>query len=387
MAVTCHPDPAPMSVLDRYLIRATLTAFLGSLVGITAVVWVTQSLRSVDLLTTQGQTLWTYLFVTALAIPSLALVVAPVALFGAVVWVLNRLNGDSELAALSAAGVTPMKLMRPFIIVTVIVALGTGLLSLSAIPASLRTIRDIVTNIRADVLVNVLKPGAFTSFDQGITVHVKAREGEATLVGMLIEDTSAPEQDLVYTAERGQVARTEGGTYLVLENGALQRRAAGSDDVSIVTFQSYAFDLSPLADQGGVTSYRPRERRLRDLWSPAQEADESASQRGRIRAELHDRLTAPLYPLVFVLIAFAALGRTRSNRQGRFTAIAAAILSIVAVRIGGLGLNNLSQAQAWAVPATYALLLLAAFGSAVLIWGTPRMPRFAPRQGLRRATA
>jgi lipopolysaccharide export system permease protein len=350
-----------MTALDRYIIRTTLSSFLASLFGTTAVVWVTQSLRSLDLITSQGQTLWTYLLVTALSIPSLALVVAPVAMFGAMMWVLNRLNGDSELAALSAAGVTPLHLLRPFAIVTAFVAICVGMLSISAIPASLRSIRDIVTNIRADVVVNVLRPGAFSQFDGGVTVHVRNRDANNALVGMLIEDNSSPDENLIYTAEKGQVARMGTSTYLVLENGALQRKVPGKDDVSIVVFDSYAFDLAPLAGSASVLSYRPRERSIAELWNPPPEA-RIGTQEGRIRAELHERLVNPLYPIVFVAIAFAALGTTRSNRQNRFSAIAAAIGAIIAVRIAGLALINLSATELWAAPLLYALLGLVTFG-------------------------
>lgn len=347
--------PRVITALDRYIIRTTTSSFLASLIGTTAVVWLTQSLRSLDILTTQGQTLWTYLLVTALAIPSLMLVVAPVALFGAMMWVLNRLNGDSELAALSAAGITPFRLMRPFVIVTVVVTLAVGALSVSAIPASLRAIRDLVTGIRADVVVNVLRPGAFTTFDKDVTVHIRSRDSNNALIGMLIEDNSKPDENLVYTAERGQLAKTETGTYLVLERGALQRKASGSEDVSIVVFDSYAFDLAPLADKADAILYKPRERSMAELWNPPPEAL-TGSQAGRIRAELHERLANPLYPVVFVAIAFAALGRTRSNRQNRFAATGTAVAIIILVRIAGLGLINLATTSVWAAPALYLLL-------------------------------
>ncbi|MDX6805262.1 LPS export ABC transporter permease LptF [Terrihabitans rhizophilus] len=358
-----------LTALDRYIIRMTGASFLTSLFATTAVVWVTQSLRQIDLLTSKGQSLWTFLLVTTLGLPSLALVVAPVALFGAVMWVLNRLNSDSELAAMSAAGATPLQLMRPFIVVTVVVAIATGVLSTSAIPASLRAVREIVTAIRADVIVNVLRPGAFSTFSQGITVHVRASGAGNSLVGMLIEDDSEPGQNLVYTAERGRVVQAGDTSYIVLENGALQRKASGSDDVSIVVFESYAFDLSPLASQSATASFRPREQTVQNLLNPPAEAVDTSGKRGRIRAELHDRLTNPIYPVVFMLIAFAALGRTRSNRQGRISATLAAVAAIVAVRVAGLGLINLASSAAWAVPALYAFLFLTGAAALALIFG------------------
>ena len=54
-------------------------------------------------------------------------------------------------------------------------------------------------------------------------------------------------------------------------------------------------------------------------------------QPGQFRAELHDRLLAPLYPLAFVMIAFAFLGAPRTTRQSRAWRWSAVILGVSGV--------------------------------------------------------
>ena len=56
-----------------------------------------------------------FLTVTGLSLPTLVTVIAPVALFIATIYTLNRLNGDSELIVMSAAGMAPQRLLRPFL--------------------------------------------------------------------------------------------------------------------------------------------------------------------------------------------------------------------------------------------------------------------------------
>ena len=67
-------------------------------------IWITQALRELDLLTGKGQTILIFLTVTGLSLPALITVISPVALFIATLYTLNRLNGDSELIVMSAAG-------------------------------------------------------------------------------------------------------------------------------------------------------------------------------------------------------------------------------------------------------------------------------------------
>lgn len=365
-----------MKALDRYLLRNASVAFIAALLVLTGVVWATQALHRFDLVTAQGQTLWTFLAVTGLAVPSFALIVAPLALFGAAAFVLNRLNADSEMAALAAAGISPGRLLRPLLLLTVAVSVLTGVLSLSAIPASLRTMRNLITEVRADVLVNVLREGQFTTLEDGITLHVRAREAGGRLVGIFVDDERDPKQELIYTAESGHVAETKNGTFLILENGAVQRKADGAKDAQIVVFDRYAFDLSPLLAGTETTSYKPRERSMAQLLHQDSAKGETRADRGRVLAELHERLVNPLYPFAFMIIAFAALGRPRSTRQRRFAAIFAATAIVFAIRLAGVGTTSLVARFAWAVPLVYAIPLAAcAIGLVVIFW--ERRPRLA----------
>jgi lipopolysaccharide export system permease protein len=364
-----------VTTLDRYLLRNTTLAFLAILLALTGVVWMTQALRQFDLVTAQGQTLWTFLAVTALAIPSFALIVGPVALFGAIAFVLDRLNADSELPALAAAGVSPARLMRPFAILALVVAVLTGALSISAIPASLRTMRNIITAIRADVVLNVLREGTFTTLEDGITLHVRDRQAGGRLEGIFVDDGRDPKQEMVYTSESGHIAQTAEGTFLILEKGAVERKAAGARDAQIVVFDRYAFDLSPLLGAGEVTSYKPRERTMSNLLHPSPADPIARSERGRFLAEVHERLVNPLYPLAFMIVAFAIMGRPGTSRQRRVTAVLAAAAVVFAIRLSGFGAINLVARFAWAVPLVYAVPLLAGAVGLVAIFRESGGPR------------
>src|SRR5687768_15203071 len=112
-----------MGSIGRYIFRTTFAAFLVVLVSLTAIIWVTQALRDLDLLTTQRQTIITFIGITGLIVPLLVLVIAPLALMIAVAHVLNRLGADSEVIVMNASGMSPWRLFQPFLLVSIIVAL------------------------------------------------------------------------------------------------------------------------------------------------------------------------------------------------------------------------------------------------------------------------
>jgi lipopolysaccharide export system permease protein len=345
-----------MSLLDRYVLRLVVLATLATLAALTTVIWLTQALREFDLLTAKGQTLIVFLLVTGLSLPALIAIIAPVSLFIATLYALNKLNGDSELIVMSAAGVSPGRLMRPFAVAALLVGAIVAFMTIWAMPSSFRALRDLVTQIRADLVTKVLREGQFHALDQGITFHYREKSGDA-LLGILIQDRREPGKAVVYLAERGQTVAANDSSYLVLEKGSVQREQPDSRDAAIVAFERYAIDLGQFAGDGVVQAYKPRERSTLDLWTMDM-AGLPRALAGRARAELHDRFVAPLYPIAFMAIAFAALGVPRTTRQGRGAAIAAAIVAVVVLRIAGFALASIVIRSALAVPLLYLLPLI-----------------------------
>jgi len=357
-----------MSAIDRYIVKTALLAFLLVLVSLTSVIWITQALRGIDLMTGQGQSILVFLGVTGLAIPLLAMIIAPIALLIAVMHTLNRLAADSEIIVMNAAGLAPARFLRPFMIATCIVSLLVAFLSIYLAPECLRALRRWQTEIGADVLTNILRPGEFQKLGP-LTIRIQGRQPGGLLVGIFIDDQRNPAERIDILADRGTVQKNERGSYLILQDGNLQRFETGKRDPALVAFNSYAFDLSQFSNVVQSVTYGPRERSIGDLISPPPDDPVVKRVPGEFRAELHDRIFAPIYPFVFVLMAFAILGAPRTTRQNRNFAIALLIVGILVVRIAGFGLSTVSVAQPMAILVQYLMLALVCAAS---FWMTIR---------------
>jgi lipopolysaccharide export system permease protein len=356
-------------LLDRYILKIAAGAAVILLVGLTSVIWVTQALREVDLITGKGQTILIFFTVTLLSLPALIAGIAPVALFMATLYTLNKLNSDSELIVMNAAGVAPHRLTRPFFALTLITAVLVGWMSLVVMPAGFRALRDLITLIRADFVANVVKEGQFVSLDSGVTFHYREKQGQA-LLGIFMQDRRDPNQPAVYIAERGQSAEADGNSFLMLEKGTIQRESRNQNSSSIISFERYALNLSALTgdadgsggEDGARVIYKPRERTTWALLTQDKNEPYYKIQEGRFRAELHNRLSAPLYPIAFMLVAFAILGEARTTRQGRAAAIQIAIFLVGAIRIGAYAAWTASVRS----PIAAALLYILPLGTILL---------------------
>lgn len=323
-----------MGSIDRYIIRSTLGAFLVILVSLTALIWVTQALHDIDLITTESQTILTFIGITAMIVPLLVLVIAPIALVIAVAFVLNRMSTDSELIILNASGMSPWRMFFPFLISALIVAIFLTFVSAWLAPKGLRELRDWLTTVRAGLVSYIVEPGRFTTIENGLTFHIRERRPSGQLLGVFVDDRRDPQDHVTVIAERGEIVKSKQGTFLLLQNGSVQRHESTQPDPSIVVFDRYAFDLSRYDSRPDV-KYSVRERYLWELIDPAADDEMAKSQPGQFRAELNDRLLAPLYPIVFVVLTFAFLGAPRTTRQSRGMSLLSAILLVAAVRLIG----------------------------------------------------
>ena len=348
-----------MGSINRYIFRTTFSAFVVVLVSLTAVIWVTQALRDFDLMTSQGQTILVFVGITGLIIPLLVLVIAPIALLIAVAHVLNKLSTDSEIIVMNAAGMSPWVLFRAFISVALVVSLLVGAISAYFAPKGLRMLRDWLTEVRANVVSTIVQPGRFTSIESGVTIHIRERRSNGQLLGIFLDDQRNPKERITVLSELGELIDNDKGTFLVLQKGIVQRREANQHDPAMVVFDRYAFDLSQFAGGPQAVQYSIRERYLWQLLFPDPKDKFYIEQPGQFRAELHDRLIAPLYPLAFVVIAFAYLGAPRTTRQSRTLSMLGAIGGVALLRLIGFASTVFGAAMPWMLPLQYVAIAVA----------------------------
>jgi lipopolysaccharide export system permease protein len=353
-----------MGSIGRYIFRTTFGAFLLVLVSVTALMWITQALRDIDLMTNQGQGILVFIGLTALIIPLLVLIIAPVAFMVAMAYVLNKLSTDSELIVMNAAGMPPWRLFRPFLAVGLVVSLLVAVIAAYVSPKSLRELSLWVSEIRADLVTRIVQPGQFTHLWAGtLTLHIRERLPNGQLLGIFIDDQRNPKERVTFIAEQGEILKNNRGTFLLLADGSVQRSQTGDRDPNIVQFDRYAFDLSQLASNTDAPKYSARERYLWELLDVKSDDPTLNSAPEQMRAELHDRLSAPMYPLAIAVLTFAYLGAPRTTRQGRTVSLLSAIVAVTLLRgLGFVGTLAGAHAPAALLIPYLALAAAAAFG-------------------------
>ena len=120
----------------------------------------------------------------------------------------------------------------------------------------MRRIKQWDAEITADVLTNILQPGRFAQLDQNLTIRIRERQPGGVLVGIFVDDRRDPKERVTIIADHGTVLKNDSGSFLILEDGNLERFEAGKRDPALVAFGRYAFDMSKFSNQGRDVTLR-----------------------------------------------------------------------------------------------------------------------------------
>lgn len=374
-----------MSRLTRYILRQLVPPLLFILVALVGVVWLTQSLRFVDLIVNRGLSASHFLYLTLLLLPGILAVIVPIALLCTVLFTYHRLSFDSEIIVMRAAGLSQRALAVPALILALVVTIATYGLTLYLQPLGFRTFKDQQFTIRHNYATVLIREGTFNNVIKDVTVYVRERRG-GELLGILVHDNREPDKSITVMAERGILVQTPAGPRFVMENGNRQERQRGSEQLSLLYFDRYALDLALITESPATRWREPGERYIGELLFPGN-SEAADYYRDKLRAEAHKRFVTPLYCIAFVLIALAAILSGEFDRRYEWRRILYGAVAAVTVQVVGIGLVPIVSETPALAPLLYLNVTFASIGACLVISSSrrrrPKPLKLAVPEGVR----
>ena len=361
---------------QRYLFRQLIGPFLLVALGLTAVVWLSQSLRIIDLIVNKGLSFSTFLLMSMLVLPTFLGAILPIAFFCALLFVYNRLTIDSELVCLRAAGISQWSLAKPALAMATIIVVASYAIVMYVMPISHREFKERQFVLRTDHSALLLEEGSFNALTEGVTVYIRGREG-GTLNGILVHDARERERPVTMMAERGLLVQTAEGPRFILFNGHRQRIDRDSAQLSLLNFERYTMDLGEFAQRGGNRWREPRERFLGELLDP--ESEGADRLRSKFLSEAHNRIVSPLFAYTLVAIGLAALLLGNVDRRGQWRRMLVAIAAAVVFEAVALFLVNATAKNSSLIPLMYLNPVLVTAAALAVLRG--RLPRLLGGRG------
>jgi lipopolysaccharide export system permease protein len=343
-----------MKLIERYIFRRTSVMFFATLAPLLGIVWTTQALGSINLVTDSGQSIFAFLKLATLILPSVIPIILPFAFVIGVAQTLTVMNADSELTVLNAAGSSRMTIIRPVMILALALSALSFVVDNFVEPYSRMAVRQMIATAHADMLSSVVQENTFRKITDGLYVQVAKRRNGGVLEGLFVADSRDPRFELVYYAREGAV--DEKSSALVMKDGEVHRKVPDGN-VSVIKFDSYAFDLTDLTESVGQANIRAKDRDLPYLFNPDPNDPQVKKNPHAFTAELHRRFTEWMFPAVFGLIALVVSADARSHREARVHPMVAALLTALFIRWASFYASNGAEESSFFVPVMYLIPL------------------------------
>ena len=349
-----------MKILNVYIFQQIFIGFLLVCFSLLAMLWLTQSLRFVEMVTRQGLPVYLFAEMTSLLMPRIFNILSPVAAFVTVLFVYNRLIVDRELVVMQSAGISPWQNSKAAVFLGILIALFNVFVMNWGIPWSESKFRDLEWRVKNNLTQMVFREGEFTSLKNGITVFIDKHEDDGSVSGIFVSDESKPNLKVTLTAEKGRIIQTEKGPRILFINGVRQEMNTKDYKFSTLSFSRYS------AEFNNMESRKKKDQTVREksvfelLQSGRDNTLDDHTQRKNI-VEGNRRVLYPLYNLLLALLACVGLLVGNFNRRGQTKIITAEVLSMIIILGGDLAFTNLAGRSLMVLPLLYLNCLLPLF--------------------------
>ena len=332
-----------MKIFNLYLLKnlGIATAFI-TLV-LTFIIFLTQSLRFLEIVINAGSSGSTFWILTSLALPRFFEVILPIAIMAATLFQYNKMTTDSELIAMRATGHSSFSLSKPAIILGCIITVLLWVNTLWIAPASLAQMQKMKHAIKTDFSALLFKEGVFNQIGQGLTVYISQKRDNGELVGLMIHDTrekGKPPKTVL--AKYGKIIISDKKQQVIVYDVLQQEYDSLNGILQKLTTDRYTIDLP----ESGLTQQRwaePDERTINQLLRPDYDDARDVRNLREFSVEVHRRFTSPLLALCFPLIALTILLLGPLDRRGQMHKIIVAVIVIMAVQGLFLAAYNLAR--------------------------------------------
>ncbi len=332
-----------MTRFDSYMFKSLLTATIFITFVLTAVVFLTQSLRFLELVVESGASSLTFWFLTSLALPRFLEIIIPLAMMASVLFVYNRMSLDSEMVAIRSIGFSPYQIGRSAILLALIMTVCLYAVSMFAAPMALSNMNKMHQVIKAQFSTILFREGVFNRIGSGLTVYIREKNADGEMAGLMIHDNRAENAyPSTVLAKRGVIINTDDLFQVVVYEGSRQEYNKDKTVLQTLNFDRYIIDL-PDSDPVRQRWREPDERTFIELFHPDTLNERDVESLRAFQIEINKRLTGPLLTIVYTLIALAALLIGPIDRRGQGKRILLVIFLTLCIQGGYLTSFNMAK--------------------------------------------
>jgi lipopolysaccharide export system permease protein len=348
-----------MKIINKYLFWQLLSITVIVTLTLTGVIFLSQSLRFLELIIESGASGSIFMLLILLALPRFFEVIVPIALSIATLFLYNRMTTDSELVVMRSLGFSPGRIARPAIILSILTSLLLMFMTTWAGPSASAKMQRLSKEVKAEYSSLIFREGVFNSVAKGVTIYIRKRNADGSLSGMLIHDARKKDEPAsTIVAKSGVIVSTDNGQQVLIYDGIQQSYNPKSKALNKLQFTRHSIDIPNDKGRGSDRWVEPDERTFIQLLNPDLTDRDDLRHKREFMVEAHRRIISPLLAPCFALIALCALLLGPVDRRGQGHRIIIASVSIILLQSLYLVFFNIAKDHNYGIILLYMITML-----------------------------
>jgi lipopolysaccharide export system permease protein len=331
--------------LYRYILGKFISTFVAALAVFTVLFLMDQASRQVEQLAPNAGSLRDFVLTFLLMTPPLLAYTVPLAFLMAMIWTLEQMKQDREIVAIMATGISPVRLLPPFLAASFVTFLIAWIVTAYAGPATFRIYNVRIADLARQSFISDLKPGTFFDGIPGTLLLAGGYDRESGVIdGLLMvrSDLGEGETGEMILARAGQLRppdTDDKDIVLELTDGTIHPVASSKEEYRSGSFRELTSVISANPTKPDLSVKKLLMAASNDELrvSLAQLSPTLGVKRAaKYSIELHRRLAFPFTILLYPFVIFpAAISLRKGGKAAAFTSsIFLFILSYLLFSVG-----------------------------------------------------
>ncbi|MBK9165633.1 MAG: LptF/LptG family permease [Acidobacteria bacterium] len=310
-------------------------------------------------------------------LPSVIAFTCPMAVLVGTIIGLSRMQGDSELVAMRAAGIGNVQIVAPIALLGLGLSIFALVVNIYGVPAAAGAVRNIAIRAAILKLESPIEPGTFNTELAGFTIYAGRGDtatGEWRDLFIYAEDPKTGDVRLI-TSSGGRIDSSYENSELVLEEARAITLGKGTEGEKVTAENLGDIRIairtrrSELIERLNSAELSPQELGIGELVDYASAND--GAERREAEVLVQRRLLLSFAPLIF---AFLGAGMVlRFNRGGRGVGIFLALVTLLGFYLLSMIAEQFARAGTLPVVSASLLPLLASIGVVIWLFASQRM--------------
>jgi lipopolysaccharide export system permease protein len=324
--------------LGYYFIKEFLKNYLSVLFAFGLIIWITQAVRLLDLISEDGNSISIYFLYILSTLPKIISRIFIIVFFISLIVTISRFENFNELRAIWFSGLDKKKFINYLVKYSILLTLLIILIRLFVVPYFSNYSRYLLLNSEVGSIAPLIKQNNFNNPLKELTVYV-GKKNQINEIEEIVLFENNEEKTKTIVAKSGVIVKENNKNLLVLVDGSIQEKNKNGK-ISILDFDKITLDLNQYNKKTG-DHYKFNEMFSFELIQKL--INDSDIRKKDIINELSYRVIIPLFIPSLVILGFCLIAIHKELINSNLIKIIIFLAGIFIIFTGEILLNLSSK--------------------------------------------